>query len=112
MSDRDKPTQLIDEIDYEIGQDNVQAKIGPFGLDIHNPVFLIAGLGVVAFVLGTLMLPEEATALFAASRDYVTGNFSWFFILAGNIFVLFGLALIVSPLGSIRLGGADATPDY
>ena len=112
MSDRDKPTQLIDEIDYEIGQDNVQAKIGPFGLDIHNPVFLIAGLGVVAFVLGTLMLPEEATALFAASRDYVTGNFSWFFILAGNIFVLFGLALIVSPLGSVRLGGADATPDY
>ena len=32
---------------YEIGQDNIKTKIGPFGLDIHNPVFLISGLGPV-----------------------------------------------------------------
>ncbi len=32
------PASLI-ETDYEIGQDNVQPKFGPFGLDIHNPVF-------------------------------------------------------------------------
>ena len=26
------------ETDYEIGQDNIQMQMGPFGLDIHNPV--------------------------------------------------------------------------
>ncbi|MGR3464239.1 BCCT family transporter [Limimaricola sp.] len=104
--------RLIDETDYEVGQDNIQTQIGPFGLDIHNPVFLIAGLGIVAFVLGTLMVPEAATALFESVRDWLTSNFSWFFILGGNIFVLFGLLLIVTPLGSVRLGGVDATPDY
>ena len=112
MSSTEETGLLIDEIDYDIGQDNIQASIGPFGLDIHNPVFLIAGLGIFAFVLGTLMVPEQATAVFLAMRNWVTGNFSWFFILAGNIFVLFGLLLIVTPLGSVRLGGPSARPEY
>ncbi|ACY51298.1 High-affinity choline uptake protein BetT [Vibrio antiquarius] len=34
------------------------------------------------------------------------------FIIAGNIFVIFCLALIVSPMGKIRLGGKDAVADY
>ena len=34
----------IIETDYEIGQDNIQAAIGPFGLDIHNPVFIISAI--------------------------------------------------------------------
>ena len=34
------PTDII-ETDYEVGQDNIQPQIGPFGLDIHNPVFVI-----------------------------------------------------------------------
>ena len=33
----------IIDTDYKIGQDNIQRKIGPFGLDIHNPVFMISG---------------------------------------------------------------------
>jgi len=103
---------LIDQIDYEVGQDNLKTTIGPFGLDIHNPVFLIAGLGIFAFVIGTLMVPDQATALFKTMRNWVTGNFSWFFMLAGDIFVVFCLILIVTPLGKVRLGGADARPDY
>lgn len=112
MSATDDTDLLIDKIDYEVGQDNIQTKIGPFGLDIHNPVFLIAGLGIFAFVIGTLMVPEQATDLFKAMRNFVTSNFSWFFLLAGDIFVLFCLMLIVTPLGKVRLGGADARPDY
>jgi BCCT family betaine/carnitine transporter len=102
----------VRESDHEIGQDNIKASIGPFGLDIHNPVFLISGLGIFAFVIGTLMVPEAATDLFKAMRSWVTVNFDWFFLLAGNLFVLFCLLLIVTPMGSIRLGGDDAKPDY
>ncbi|TYB81419.1 BCCT family transporter [Maritimibacter fusiformis] len=102
---------LIDT-DYEIGQDNIETSIGPFGLDIHNPVFLISGLTIVAFVFYTLALPEQAGRAFSASFDFVTQRFDWFFLSAGNIFVLFCLMLIVTPLGKVRLGGAEATPDY
>jgi len=112
MASNSETGLLIDTIDYEVGQDNIETQIGPFGLDIHNPVFIIAGAGIVLFVLGTLLAPEAATGLFAGMQSWVTGNFSWFFLLAGNIFVLFCLLLIVTPLGNVRLGGKDARPDY
>ncbi|GHG95448.1 BCCT family transporter [Pseudodonghicola xiamenensis] len=103
--------QLIDT-DYEIGQDNIETQIGPFGVDIHNPVFLISGLCVVAFVFFTLALPDQADAAFAWLFSFATKTFDWFFLGTANIFVLFCLLLIVTPVGRVRLGGADATPDY
>ena len=113
MTSNDIPdTPLDPEVDFEIGQDNIQTKIGPFGLDIHNPVFFVSGLGIIAFVLIALMFPDGSTSFFNGMRDWLTGTFDWFFLAAGNIFVLFGLLLIVTPLGSVRLGGVDATPDY
>ncbi|MEQ8814395.1 MAG: BCCT family transporter [Thalassobaculum sp.] len=105
------PADLI-ETDYEIGQDNIQTKLGPFGIDIHNPVFMVSGLTIVAFVVFTLALQQEAEAIFGWLRPAITSTFDWFFLAAANVFVLLCLALIVTPLGKVRLGGRDATPDY
>ncbi|MGE0230543.1 MAG: BCCT family transporter [Flavobacteriaceae bacterium] len=104
-------TQII-ETDYEIGQDNITPSIGPFGLDIHNPVFLVSGLTIVAFVVLTLAFQSSLDPVFADLRAWLTSTFDWFFLLAGNIFVLLCLFLIVSPYGKIRIGGSEATPDY
>ncbi len=100
------------ETDYQIGQDNIQPKIGPFGLDIHNPVFMISGLTIIAFVFFALALPSQAADLFGWLRPTLTSIFDWFFLLAADIFVLLCLALLISPLGKVRLGGRDAKPDY
>ncbi|MFO6463596.1 BCCT family transporter [Jannaschia sp. KMU-145] len=100
------------DTDYEIGQDNIETKIGPFALDIHNPVFLISGVMVVGFVLLALIAPEWSAETFTAIRNYVKSTFDWFFLSAANLFVIFALLLIVTPWGSVRLGGTDATPDY
>ncbi|WP_299398481.1 BCCT family transporter [Pelagibius sp.] len=94
--------------DYEVGQDNIR----PFGLDIHNPVFVVSALTIIIFVLLTLAFQEEATKFFGWLRPFLTSNFDWFFLLSANIFVLFGVLLVVTPLGSVRLGGADAKPEY
>ncbi len=102
---------LIDT-EYKIGQDNVEGSVGPFGFDIHNPVFMISGLSIVAFVFYALALPEQASTFFGWLRPALTSTFDWFFLISANIFVVFCLVLIVSPWGSVRLGGADATPDY
>ena len=96
------------ETTYKLGQDNIT----PFGLDIHNPVFLISGLSIIAFVIVTLMFQEGATQFFGWLRPFLTSTFDWFFLLSANLFVLFCLFLMLSPLGKIRLGGADAKPDY
>ena len=96
------------ETTYKLGHDNIT----PFGLDIHNPVFLVSGLTIFAFVIVTLMFQEGATQFFGWLRPFLTSTFDWFFLLSANMFVLFCLFLMLSPLGKIRLGGADATPDY
>jgi BCCT family betaine/carnitine transporter len=107
----DGAANLIDT-DYEIGQDNIETSVGPFDLDIHNPVFLISGLTIAAFVFLTLAFQTEVGPIFDAMRKWLTSNLDWFFIISGNIFVLVCLALIVTPLGSVRIGGKDADPDY
>jgi len=102
----------IIETEFEIGQDNIEGNVGPFGFDIHNPVFLISGLSVVAFVIYALVVPQQAADFFGWLRPALTSTFDWFFLSSANIFVLFCLMLIVSPWGSVRLGGQEATPDY
>ena len=96
------------ETEYEVGQDNINA----FGMDVHNPVFLISALLILAFVVGTLVAPTEAKQIFDGAKGWSINNFDWFFMLAGNVFVLFSLFLIVSPLSQIRIGGKDAKPDF
>lgn len=93
---------------YRLGQDNIT----PFGLDIHNPVFLISGLTIVLFVLYTLMFQAQAGEFFGWLRPAITGTFDWFFLAAGNLFVIFALLLVFLPVGKVRLGGKDATPDF
>lgn len=98
--------------DYKIGQDNIVVNLGPLGLDIHNRVFVISALAVIAFVALTLMFPAQAEPLFASTRAWLTSHLDWFFISAGNIFVVVCIGLAISPLGKVRLGGTKATPDY
>lgn len=100
------------DTDYQVGQDNVQFNIGPFGLDIHNRVFMISGLTIVAFVFLTLAFQSSVGPMFENLLSWLYTNFDWFFLLSGNIFVLACLALVVSPFGKVRLGGTEATPDY
>ncbi len=104
-------SEVIDT-DYEIGQDNITPKIGPFGLDIHNPVFAISGIVVVAFVILTLMFQTQVGPAFGAMRGFLTSTFDWFFLSAANVFVIVCLGILISPLGKVRIGGVEATPDY
>ncbi|WP_027847664.1 BCCT family transporter [Marinospirillum minutulum] len=117
MTDKKDPMQPDGEVnpidtDYQIGQDNIAMQIGPFGLDIHNRVFLISGLSIIAFVLLTLIFQTQVEPLFSGLRNWLTSSLDWFFISAANIFVLLCIFLIFSPLGKVRLGGTEATPDF
>lgn len=94
--------------DYQIGQDNVWR----WGMDLHNPVFWIAAILIIIFVLGTLMAPEAAKVGFAGVKGWSIAHFDWLFMVGGNLFVLFCLTLIFLPLGKIRLGGIDARPEF
>ncbi|MCA1743564.1 MAG: BCCT family transporter [Desulfonatronovibrio sp.] len=99
----------IDNTDYTVGQDNIQK----YGFDIHNPVFGTSVGLISLFLLATLITdPGTAKSVLDGIKWKIIANFDILFIWSGNIFVIFCLALIVSPYGKIRLGGQDAVPEH
>ena len=100
------------DTDYVIGQDNYTTRKLGINIDLHGKVFSISSISVVFFVLLTLALPSVAETVFSAIRGFLTDKFDWFFLLAGNVFVILAISLIFTPLGRVRLGGANAKPDF
>ncbi len=98
----------VPDCGHEIGEHNIRI----FNLDIHNPVFIVSALLVIALVTGTLLFPQQAATVFADLRVWTTETFDWFFFAAANFFIVFCLGVALSPLGRIRLGGKDAAPQY
>lgn len=82
------------------------------GLRIDPYVFLPTALISLAVIAYSIADPAGSAALFDAVRKGATTSFDWFFMSAGNVLLLFCVAVAVSPLGRIRLGGKGATPDY
>ncbi len=103
-------TEII-QTDYDIGQDNFSGAVS-MELDIHKVVFSVSAIGVMLFVFLTLAFQNDIEPMFVGLRNWLTSNLDWFFLLSGNIFVLVCLGLVVSPLGKVRLGGPEATPDF
>ena len=104
----DKPASQQSDADHTIGEHNVQV----YGLDIHNPVFVISAILVIAFVGGTLLFHQQAAVVFGDLRTWIMSAFDWFFVITANFLVLFCVGVAFSKLGRVRLGGAAATPRY
>ncbi|MCF2908252.1 BCCT family transporter [Pseudoalteromonas sp. DL2-H2.2] len=99
----------IDNTDYTVGQDNVQK----WGFDVHNPVFGVSAGLILLFLIAILVSDaESAKATLDGLKWKIIGAFDAVFMWSGNFFVLFCLALVLSPYGKIRLGGDAAKPQY
>ncbi len=108
MNKEEKQLQPGTETSHQVGRDNLQI----FGLDINAPVFLTSSVTIIIFVLVALVFQEKATVVFEDIRVWMTSQLDWVFLLTCSLLVLFCLYLIVSPLGRVRLGGQNASPDY
>lgn len=73
---------------------------------------MASGISILLFTIGALVFREAATEVLGTLRVWITTQFDWLFMSACNICFLFCLLLIVSPLGNVRLGGANALPQY
>jgi len=105
--DPDNNNPVVDT-DYEVGQDNVH----PFGLELHNPVFFITSVGIVLAVAFAMIFPDRADEALSGLRGYLESTFEWVYMGAANLFVLFCIILLLSPMGRIRLGGPSARPEF
>lgn len=97
---------------HRLGQNNIAGQVFGHAFEIHNPVFLISACSVATFVVLALLAPDLAASTFGWLRTTLTSHFDWFFIVAADVFVLFCIAVALSPWGKVRIGGQDATPDF
>ncbi|MEZ6000719.1 BCCT family transporter [Hyphomonas sp.] len=99
---------FVYEIDYEVGQDNVEIA----GLDVHNPVFFLSAGLIVLFAAMSLIFPDAATHYLTAAKTWTLQRADWLFAITPVIVFAFALYLTFSKLGRIRLGGAAAEPEF
>jgi len=82
------------------------------GFNIHRVIFPLCICVILLFVLVALAAPESLAAVMDSGKGWILRNADWYFMLMGNLVLLFCIALALSPFGKIRLGGEDARPEY
>jgi betaine/carnitine transporter, BCCT family len=82
------------------------------GMIVHPAVFLPTAFISLAVILFSIIAPEASADLFSWLRASAVSQFNWLLISVGNLLLLFCIAVAVSPLGRIRLGGVGAKPEY
>ncbi len=83
-----------------------------FGLTVDPVVFFVSAGITVAVLAATILYGDAAGAFFGWLRAAAVSKFDGFLMMAGNVFLLFCVALAVLPFGSIRLGGETARPEF
>jgi choline/glycine/proline betaine transport protein len=78
-----------------------------------SPVSFFGASAIALFLIAFASLaPDSAAAMFDTANAWIIAEAGWFYLLAVGVFVIFLLSLALSPLGRIKLGPDDATPDY
>ena len=80
--------------------------------DIHAPVFYSSAIIILLFICLTLIIGKPMEEVFTRTTEGMTTNAGWLLVLSVNIFLAFSLYFAFSKMGSIRLGGPNAKPDF
>lgn len=79
---------------------------------LNKKVFISASTIIIALLLYTIALPNEAQSFFTLVQASIVDNGSWFYVLTVAFIFFFVIFLGLSRYGDIRLGPDHATPDY
>lgn len=89
-----------------------EANIEVLGLNFHRFIFPVSILLMLVLVVAALVDPPAASLFLEHAKQASLKYFASFTMLAGNIMVVFCVALAVTPYGNIRLGGKQAKPEF
>jgi choline/glycine/proline betaine transport protein len=87
-------------------------KLGPINLHLHPTVFGLSAFLIISVVFATLLNLGTAQAFFMQIKGWITTYFGWSLILFVQAFFLYCIFLALSRFGNIRIGGANARPQY
>ena len=79
---------------------------------VSPPVFVMAATFNTAVIVFGAVWTGTATDVFAATLDFVTRWFGWYYVVLVSFFLVFVVWLMFSRHGDIRLGAADEEPEF
>ncbi len=79
---------------------------------VHIAPFLAGFVAVMSYVLLAVVFPEKFEAIIVRVQNAILTSFGWSYVFVSFLMILFALAVIVSPIGSIRIGGPEAKPAF
>jgi choline/carnitine/betaine transport len=83
-----------------------------YGFDLQPTVFIASAILLLLFIGGTLIFSNQAESFFDWILNGIGNTFGWFYILATNLFIIVLAMFAFSKLGTIRIGGQDAQPEF
>jgi len=84
----------------------------PIKSQLNKRVFVSASSIIIALLLYTVALPNQAQTLFTLIQESIVDNGSWFYVMTVAFIFFFVIFLGFSRYGGIRLGPDHSTPDY
>ena len=75
-------------------------------------VFWVSAAVALAFILWGVIAPANFGTVTQAIFDWVVSNLGWFYLLAGNFFLVFVIILALSRYGKFRLGKEGERPEF
>lgn len=75
-------------------------------------IMVLPPILIIAAVVAVTADPDGAAAVIGRVRTFVTGGFTWWFVIYSLLAVAVCTWLCVSRIGSVRLGGPKARPEH
>ena len=75
-------------------------------------VFWVSAAIALAFILWGVIAPASFGVVTQAMFDWVVSNLGWFYLVAGNFFLVFVVVLALSRYGKFRLGKKGERPEF
>ncbi len=79
---------------------------------LNTRVFLGAAALALPFLVFGGVSPKALGTISGAALAYLTGSWSWLYLISCSLFVLICIVIALSPLGKIRLGKDDEPPEF
>ncbi|CCK79395.1 BCCT family transporter [Desulfobacula toluolica] len=83
-----------------------------FGKEIDTRVLYGATALALPFIILGFISPAMLGKAGSAALDLLTGSFSWLYLMSCSFFVVAVIGIALSPLGKIKLGRDDETPEF
>src|SRR5919112_2614219 len=90
-----------------MAQQNIEGERSKVGV-----VFWVSAAVSLAFILWGVIAPTSFGTVTQAVFDWVVSNLGWFYLLAGNFFLVFVVILALSRYGKFRLGKEGDRPEF